>query len=110
MELLLEYLKIKQPDSVVLTGHADERGSEAFNLELSRDRLDAVADYLKANGFTGNLMLVPKGSSEPYQGVDRSRLDRHTLWQLDRRVELQLDADIAPHRSAQDNPGQNLAK
>lgn len=105
VELLLEYLMLKKPEAIVLTGHADKRGSEAFNIELSRDRLEAVANYLKANGFTGNLVLVPKGSSEPYQGIDRASLDRHTLWQLDRRVELQLDADVTPHRSAQDSRG-----
>lgn len=110
MELLLEYLKIKQPESVVLTGHADERGSDAFNLELSRERLDAVANYLRENGFTGHLVLIPKGSSEPYLGVDRSLFDRDTLWQLDRRVELQLDADLPAHRSAQDSRQPNVPK
>ncbi|HEX7075387.1 MAG TPA: OmpA family protein [Hyphomicrobiaceae bacterium] len=110
MELLLEYLKIKQPESVVLTGHADERGSDSFNLELSRERLDAVVKYLREHGFTGNLVLIPKGSSEPYRGIDRSSLDRETLWQLDRRVELRLDADVPPHRSAQDSGRSNVAK
>ncbi len=101
VELLSEYLRVKKPESIVLTGHADERGSEAFNIELSRLRLQAVADYLRQNGYEGRLVLIPKGSSEPYQGVDRSKLDRRTLWQMDRRVELNLVTDVQPHRSVQ---------
>lgn len=100
-ELLGEYVKLKRPESIVLTGHADERGSEAFNVELSRQRLETVAEYLRRNGYQGGLVLIPKGSSEPYQGVDRTTLDRHTLWQLDRRVELVLGAEVQPHRSVQ---------
>jgi len=97
-ELLAEYLKLKKPESIVLTGHADERGTDAFNMELSRQRLETVAGYLKEHGFEGGLVLVPKGSSEPYQGVDRADFDRHTLWQLDRRVELDLGAEAQQHR------------
>lgn len=98
-ELLSEYLRLKKPESIVLTGHADERGNEAFNLELSRQRLATVADYLRQNGYQGRLVLIPKGSSEPYRDVDRASLDRHTLWQLDRRVELDLGPLVQPHRS-----------
>lgn len=97
-ELLAEYLKLKKPESIILTGHADERGSDAFNLELSRQRLETVAGYLKQNGFEGRLVLIPRGSSEPYQGVDRTGFDRNTLWQLDRRVELELGAEAQQHR------------
>lgn len=97
-ELLAEYLKLKKPESIVMTGHADERGSDAFNLELSQQRLETVATFLRENGFEGRLVLVPKGSSEPYQGVDRTSFDRHTLWQLDRRVELELGTGAQPHR------------
>lgn len=100
-ELLLEFLKLKKPDSIVLTGHADERGTDAFNLELSRQRLETVANFLRQNGFEGRLVLIPKGSSEPYRGIDRADLDRETLWQLDRRVELVLGEVPPPHRSVQ---------
>lgn len=100
-ELLSEYLELKNPERIVLTGHADERGVEAFNIVLSRQRLETVEALLRQNGYQGRLVLIPKGSSEPYQGVDRSAFDRHTLWQLDRRVELQLGAETQPRRSVQ---------
>jgi outer membrane protein OmpA-like peptidoglycan-associated protein len=85
---LAGYLKAKQPASVTLTGHADERGSDSYNMELSRQRLDVVATYLREQGFTGKLELVPKGRSEPYSVVDRRSLPRDEVYQLDRRVEL----------------------
>ena len=88
--LLLDYLKASRVAMATLSGHADERGSHALNLELSHDRLKAVQAYLRAGGFEGKLDLRPFGETKPYQGVDRSKYTRAELFQLDRRVELQL--------------------
>jgi outer membrane protein OmpA-like peptidoglycan-associated protein len=90
VDLLLEYVKLKHLDSISLSGHADERGSEDYNMDLSRERLDAVASYLRGGGFSGKLDLVAKGKSEPFAGIDRSRFSGEALYQLDRRVELHL--------------------
>ena len=86
--LLLEYLQIKRFGRVSLTGHADERGTETLNMDLSRERLDAVAEFLKDGGFDGKLELIPKGEAEPFSGVDRDEYATEDLYQLDRRVEL----------------------
>lgn len=89
-ELLLEYLKVKKLDAVTLTGHADEVGTDEFNMELSRQRLETVRKFLVDGGFTGRFVLVPKGETEPYRGVDRSQFSLDALHQLDRRVEIVL--------------------
>lgn len=89
-ELLLEYLLLKRLDVVELTGHADERGTYAYNFELSRERLDAVAEILKAGGYKGELKLTPKGKTEPFEGIDRSKYRGEALYQFDRRVELRV--------------------
>lgn len=86
--LLLEYLQLKHFPKVTLTGHADERGSDDLNLDLSRERLETVAHFLREGGFKGQLELIPKGKSEPYSGVERGDFSQEDLWQLDRRVEL----------------------
>jgi outer membrane protein OmpA-like peptidoglycan-associated protein len=86
--LLAAYLTAQRWAAVSLSGHADERGSEHYNMELSRQRLDAVAGYLRDAGFAGRLELIPKGKSEPYAGADRRTLSREEAFQLDRRVEL----------------------
>lgn len=89
-DLLLEYLKRRKLDTVTLSGHADERGTPELNMELSMDRLKTVENYLRTGGFTGELLLLPKGKTEPFTGVDRSNFSREDLYQLDRRVELRL--------------------
>lgn len=86
--LLLEYLNLKKFADVTLTGHADERGLPNYNMELSRQRLLVIEQLLRQGGYQGRLNLVPKGSTEPYTGVDRSRYPYEELMQLDRRVEL----------------------
>jgi outer membrane protein OmpA-like peptidoglycan-associated protein len=88
--LLLEYLQLKRLNSISLTGHADERGSGPFNMDLSRERLDAVANFLREGGYAGKLDLIPKGETEPYAGIDRNKYAESDLFQLDRRVELRV--------------------
>ena len=88
--LLLEYLQLKRFAKVKLTGHADERGTDALNLALSAQRLQTVARFLRDGGFKGQLDLVPKGKAEPYLGVVRADFSQEDLWQLDRRVELMV--------------------
>jgi len=87
---LSEFLNQQKLTSVTLSGHADERGTDEFNMELSRQRLEAVAHYLHASGYMGELKLVPKGKREPYLTPDRDRLPKEDAFQLDRRVELHL--------------------
>jgi outer membrane protein OmpA-like peptidoglycan-associated protein len=86
--LLLRYFKLKGFKKVALSGHADERGSHGANLQLSKQRLDYLAQYLREGGFEGELELVPKGETEKFTGVDRSQYLPEELWQLDRRVEV----------------------
>jgi outer membrane protein OmpA-like peptidoglycan-associated protein len=86
--LLLEYLRLKHFAKVSLTGHADERGTDELNMNLSKERLETVARFLKAGGFNGELELIPKGKREPFAGVVRSQYPLEELYQLDRRVEL----------------------
>jgi len=88
VELFARHLLAHHLASAVLTGHADERGSDSYNMELSRRRLQVVADYLRDSGFVGKLDLIPKGRSEPYAGVDRRTLSPEEAFRLDRRVEL----------------------
>ena len=89
-QLLLDYLVLKNPPSISMTGHADERGTPEFNMKLSADRLETVSDFLRAGGYAGRVEIFPKGDTAPFQGVDRTLLPRDQLYELDRRVELQI--------------------
>ena len=71
---------------IEVQGHTDERGDDAYNLDLSRRRAAAVVEYLVAHGVAAN-RLTSRGYGET-QPVDR----RHTeaAWALNRRVAFVL--------------------
>ncbi len=49
-----------------VTGHADSRGSDAYNLELSRKRAASVANYISAKGVAAQrLYVVGMGETQP---------------------------------------------
>lgn len=88
--LLAEYLRLKRPEGISLSGHADSRGSDGYNMDLSKRRLETIERYLRQAGYAGKLSLTPKGKREPYVGVDRTKLSANEVYQADRRVELRL--------------------
>ncbi|HRY06619.1 MAG TPA: OmpA family protein [Hyphomicrobiaceae bacterium] len=88
-KLLIEYVTLEKFKSLKLTGHADERGTHAYNLELSSERLKTVADMLRSAGYSGKLQLVAMGDTAPFTGIDRKKYSQEALYELDRRVELQ---------------------
>jgi outer membrane protein OmpA-like peptidoglycan-associated protein len=92
LKALHDFLQQRGVDKAALSGHADERGNAQFNVELSRERLEVVASYLRRSGYAGELELLAKGATEPYAGLDRRSTPREVLYQLDRRVELLLPA------------------
>jgi outer membrane protein OmpA-like peptidoglycan-associated protein len=67
-------------------GHTDDVGAEALNWELSQRRADAVANYLEAQGISGQrLRTEGRGATEPRAAND-SNLSRR----LNRRVEIYI--------------------
>jgi outer membrane protein OmpA-like peptidoglycan-associated protein len=89
-DLLVEYVRIMRPAAITLSGHADVRGGDAYNVELSHQRLITIETFLRRHGYTGRLSLLAKGKSEPYQGIDRRTAAIGEIYQADRRVELRL--------------------
>lgn len=70
--------------SIVLEGHADERGSREYNIALGERRAQAVADYLQSRGVSSGMMeIVSYGEERP--AVFGSN---ENAWARNRRVEL----------------------
>lgn len=52
--------------AITVEGHADERGTRAYNLSLSARRATVARDYLTAKGVPNNQMrTVPYGKERP---------------------------------------------
>ncbi|MBX7195306.1 MAG: OmpA family protein [Sandaracinaceae bacterium] len=72
---------------VEIAGHTDDQGQADYNLRLSRERAQAVADYFVAHGIErGRLVVRGYGSERPRaDGTDESsrarnrRIELHTL-------------------------------
>lgn len=72
---------------VEIEGHTDDQGAADYNLRLSRERAQAVADYFVAHGIDRSRLVVRgRGSERPRaQGTDEAsrarnrRIELHTL-------------------------------
>jgi len=55
-----------QVEVVLVTGHADRIGTDAYNMALSQRRADAVKEYLVAQGVDkSRIETAAKGEAEP---------------------------------------------
>lgn len=75
------------PDySIRLSGHTDNVGNDAYNLQLSQNRVDAVKAYLEDKGIPdGRLQATGYGKSRPI-ATNNTVMGRA----LNRRVEIEL--------------------
>ena len=75
-------------NTITIAGHTDSKGADAYNMDLSRKRAYAVANYLSARGVASNrINVVAYGESRPVAD-NNSEYGR----QPHRRVELTVNA------------------
>ncbi|MBK7858164.1 MAG: OmpA family protein [Archangiaceae bacterium] len=84
LSTLADCIKAAPNSRVVLEGHADERGTEEYNLQLSNRRAASVKRYLMDLGVKdGELETVGFGENRPaMQGASEA------VWEANRRVEF----------------------
>lgn len=74
-----------QGEELDLTGHADPRGSEAYNQELGRERAESVADFLEREGLSqARLGVDSEGESQASDDPDE--------WSRNRKVVIELQS------------------
>ncbi len=76
---------IKADAAAIIAGHADERGSEEYNLALGQRRAERVVKYLEGLGVArSNMVARSYGEAMPaVRGHDES------AWRWNRRAELE---------------------
>ena len=63
LDNLLDFLELNSNLKIEIRSHTDERGNDAYNLDLSDRRAKSVVDYLVDHGIPRE-RLVPKGYGE----------------------------------------------
>lgn len=78
---------VQYPNSLIdVMGHTDSTGSEAYNLDLSKRRADAVANYLTLRGVS-RARIETVGYGEMYPVADNSTPEGRAM---NRRVEIRI--------------------
>jgi peptidoglycan-associated lipoprotein len=76
-----EWLKRRASTKLLIEGHADNRGTNEYNLALAERRAAAVRDYLVGLGIaTDRMSIVSKGEEQPF-----CTEDTEACWQQNRR-------------------------
>jgi len=80
--------------AVIVTGHTDRIGSDAYNQKLSERRAKQVADYLVAQGVDSSLITATgKGESEPVVQCEGNKATKKLIscLQPNRRVQIRAE-------------------
>ena len=83
---LVAQLKAHPTITIRLSGHTDNRGSAADNLELSKRRVMAVVRYLVANGIPAS-RIKPIGYGESQPIVSNAKAEGRAV---NRRIEMSI--------------------
>ncbi len=76
--------------SVTVIGHTDERGEAEYNRDLSNRRAQAVKAHLESRGLQIPLKVEGRGESELFQPDSAVAYTQEELWQMSRRVEVDV--------------------
>ncbi|MCB9192509.1 MAG: PD40 domain-containing protein [Flavobacteriales bacterium] len=89
---LYDFMKSNPDINIEVSGHTDSRGNDEYNLRLSKDRAQAVVDYLVRNGIkSSRLTAIGYGETRPIARNENEDLtDNPVGRQLNRRIEISL--------------------
>ena len=66
IQRLMLFLKQNKNIKIKIVGHTDNQGSNAYNLDLSRRRAEALMNALIQKGFSADRLIAEgKGSTQP---------------------------------------------
>lgn len=93
---------VKYPNSdLLIVGHTDSRGDDAYNMNLSQRRANAASAYLVSRGVPANRIRTSgRGEMEPVASNDTE-----AGMQQNRRVEIAIYANEAYRNQVKSNSG-----
>jgi len=90
------FIKYHSPSKLIVEGHTDSDGDDAYNKQLSQARAEAVRDLLvDGNDFISSDMIVAKGFGEEQP---RAPNDSVVNKALNRRIELLVSRETLEER------------
>lgn len=80
------WLKSRRNLTVMIGGHADERGSEEHNMQLGQRRANAVKGYLTAQGVDADRVAITSHGERSPACSDHTE----SCWSQNRRADFQV--------------------
>ncbi|MBP2230033.1 outer membrane protein OmpA-like peptidoglycan-associated protein [Azospirillum agricola] len=93
---LRDILRDKQDPAILLVGHTDPKGADDYNCDLSWRRMQALADFLRRQGYRGSIEMIAMGKRQPLPIIGRENHSEDEIHQMLRRVEFYLPGDEKP--------------
>jgi outer membrane protein OmpA-like peptidoglycan-associated protein len=84
---LAEFVRLMDVDEVMIAGYTDTTGDADYNLGLSRQRANAVSDYLRERGALSHVNVIVQGRGEQQPVATNETAEGR---QRNRRVEITL--------------------
>jgi len=96
--LVKEY-KNNPAGKIIITGHTDDEGNAEYNMALSCERANKVAEYLKTKGVPESRIIVDcKGESMP-EYDNKTEVGKH----MNRRVEVKISGSTQQYSEKKQN-------
>ena len=96
-EVISKLKDVTTLELVLVTGHTDPIGTQAYNQKLSERRADAVRDYLVSKGVAKDkIETLGMGKTQPVPGLACHQKERKALIECyapDRRVEVEVKGE-----------------
>ena len=96
-EIISKLKDVQKLELVLVTGHTDPIGTQAYNQKLSERRADAVRNYLVSKGVPKDkIETLGMGKTQPIPGVvcnQKNLKERIACYAPDRRVEVEVKGE-----------------
>ena len=97
-EIISKLPGVQKLELVLVTGHTDPIGTQAYNQKLSERRADAVRDYLVSKGVPKDkIETLGMGKTQPIPGLvcnQKNFKEKVACLAPDRRVEVEVKGEV----------------